>query len=227
MDSQSFGAAQNIINCWKAGRDAGHPPRKYAEKIMKYFGKPDDYSPKKLVWYTFPALENIEYPEPLPLKIKVIDEYISHNFPAEHHDFVYTVSYLPKRLRMEWQHVANLSYVTGSIVIDTLKQTVTARCGGLRANQITLGFVYDYVRGAINGVNKEVNKENREALKEEYARRILGNVFPDDGMFANVFPDEITKGGGKRKSTKQRKVSKRRKVTKKRRKRKKSKKKRD
>lgn len=214
MSSHSFSSAENIINCWEAG---GNVPKQYAEKLIKYFGKPDDYSPKKLVWRTFPAIGNIEYPEPLPKKIKIMDEYIPHDFPAEHHDFVYTMSYLPKGLNIEWEHAANLCYVTGSILIDTLKQTVTARCGGLRANQITLGFVYDYVRGAIDGVTKEVNKENREALKEEYARRILGNVFSNDGMFANVFPDEITKGGsGKRKRRKGSKRRRKRKSTKRR-----------
>lgn len=195
-------AAHEIIACWKAGKEDGHPPREYADKLMKYFGKPDGYSPKKLYWYTLPNVGGIKYPEPAPLMIKVVDEYIVHDFPAKHHDFVYTKSKLPDGVKIEWEHAANLAYVTGSIIIDTLKQTVKARCGGLRANQITLGFVYDYVRGEIyrnrrykeGKITKEVNDSNREALKREYKYRILNNVFPDDGQFANVFPDEI-KGG--------------------------------
>ena len=52
--------------------------------------------------------------------------------------------------------------MTGSIIIDGLKGTVTARCGDLVANDKTINFVLDVVKG------------NTEATKEEYAKRILG-----------------------------------------------------
>lgn len=198
-------SAQEIIECWKAGEGI---PGKYSEKMIKHFGKPDEYTPKKLVWRTFPGYN---YPQPLPILIKVMDEYVLHDFPVDHYDYVYTMSHLPNGLNIEWEHAANLTYVTGSILIDTLKQTVIARCGGLRANQITLGFVYDYVRGDIDDITMEVTKENREKLKEEYAKRILGSIFSNSGEFANVFPDELTKGGGGRKKRKKRKLGKKRK----------------
>ena len=53
--------------------------------------------------------------------------------------------------------------VTGSIIIDGLKGTITARCGDLVANDITINFVLDVVAGKI------------KPDKEEYAKRILGD----------------------------------------------------
>jgi hypothetical protein len=51
--------------------------------------------------------------------------------------------------------------VTGSIIIDGLKGTVTARCGDLVANDVTIKFVLDVVAGDI------------KPDKEIYAKRIL------------------------------------------------------
>ena len=51
--------------------------------------------------------------------------------------------------------------MTGSIIVDGLKGEVTARCGDLVANDITLQFVLDSINGKI------------EPTKDEYAKRIL------------------------------------------------------
>ena len=51
--------------------------------------------------------------------------------------------------------------VTGSIIIDGLKGTVTARCGDLVANDVTINFVLDVVAG------------KTEPSRDEYKKRIL------------------------------------------------------
>jgi hypothetical protein len=60
----------------------------------------------------------------------------------------------------------DLARVTGSIIIDGLKGEVTARCGMMVKNAVTLGFVEDVVRNKIN------------PNKDEYARRIKNNIVP-------------------------------------------------
>ena len=47
------------------------------------------------------------------------------------------------------------------IIVDGLKGEVTARCGDLIANDVTLNFVVDSING------------NTIPSKEEYAKRIL------------------------------------------------------
>ena len=56
-----------------------------------------------------------------------------------------------------------------SIIVDQLKNEVTARCGDIYANAITLGFVQKLVAGDIKP----------EDSAEEYKRHILGGMLPD------------------------------------------------
>jgi len=63
-----------------------------------------------------------------------------------------------------------LGHVTGSIVYDGLKETVTARCGSLEANALTLQFVKDLVDGKI--------ENNNDVAKKTYADRIRKGPLP-------------------------------------------------
>ena len=56
-----------------------------------------------------------------------------------------------------------------SIIVDQLKNEVTARCGDIIANAITLGFVQKLV-------NNEIKSEDAE---EEYKKHILEGMTPD------------------------------------------------
>ena len=102
-------------------------------------------------------------------KVYIVDESVKHSFPAEHRDYVYTTYTVPEWQQDEGKHnidtelFKQFAGVTGSIIIDGLKGTVTARCGDLVANDITINFVLDVVRGKV------------EPKKEEYAKRILGD----------------------------------------------------
>jgi len=73
-----------------------------------------------------------------------------------------------------------LGYVTGSIIIDGLKETVTARCGSLYANAATLGFVRDMVNGDVT--------DEPEAAKKEYALRITKKPLP--GFYKNELDED-------------------------------------
>ena len=66
--------------------------------------------------------------------------------------------------------VDDLALVSGSIIVDGLKGSVTARCGNLIANAVTLGFVEDVAKGKID--------IDQETLRDEYERRIKESDIP-------------------------------------------------
>lgn len=149
--------AQQVISCWKYQK-----PKEYATKLLGAFGKPDYFTPTFLTWLR---------PYPNILKVSVFDEEIMHMEPARHYDFVYSTA----SLKATPAQACMLQFVSGSIIIDQLKGEITARCGALIKNQITLGFVYDYITGRLHG--------SKDQLKAEYKRRILNNVASASGIF--------------------------------------------
>jgi len=127
---------------------------KYALKLKKKFGKPDYMNQYVACWMGKGGF----------IEIMVKDESIDHSFPMPHKDFVYSTI----EQSLEPLTVGRLAAVSGSIIPDGLKAQVTARCGMLIKNAVTLGFVQDVARGEIKG-----------DLKKEYSRRIKGNITPD------------------------------------------------
>ena len=109
-------------------------PKKYYNYILKEIGrKPDRIinQPKgEVVWYDD---NNIVH--------RLLDEDVQHCVPANHHDFFYTTIniYIPT------EAVPFVQSISGSVMIDLLKKTVTARCGSLGANYATLRTVIDVI----------------------------------------------------------------------------------
>jgi len=143
----------------------------YLKELTDLIGKPTYSSDKEHGWYD-PTLPK-QYGKYTMLttkvdKVYIIDEAIPHSFPADHIDFVYTTYAVPEWRPKDGKHTIDTDLfkqfagVTGSIIIDGLKGTITARCGDLIANDITINFVLDVVAGKI------------KPDKEEYAKRILG-----------------------------------------------------
>lgn len=152
-------SAEESLKGWKE-EDAAD----YARKIIKVYGEPDEITQTQLHWED--PTEGMEM-------ICIHDEMIDHKFPKSHYDFVYSDITLdvPSELYSVFAHV------TGSILLDGLKKKVTARCGSLGANAITLQFVKDVV-------SKEVSNDP-ETAKKEYATRIKAYEKP------NWYKDEL------------------------------------
>ena len=123
---------------------------KYGRHLIQTFGKPDGVTYECLYWKTADGMKNI----------RLKDESVVHDFPGAHRDFVYSDLDIDVP-----EHLYNVfAHVTGSIIIDGLKKLVTARCGGLVANAITLQFVKDVIAGKVSQAPADA--------KEEYAKRI-------------------------------------------------------
>ena len=89
----------------------------YARELIAEFGPPDEFSATLLRWFNIAQFD----------EVFIKDESVDHDFPAPHKDFVYSV----KTFAVPEHLVGAFAHVTGSILVDGLKQTVTARCGKL------------------------------------------------------------------------------------------------
>lgn len=130
------------------------PPAEYTRKLAEHYGEPRVLSENGYAeWINVAGFS----------KVYVRDEYVQHTFPQEHYDFVYST----RKLSVPPRLYSDFAEVTGSIIIDGLKNEVTARCGDIVANAITLGFVEDVLAG------------KQAPDKEEYGRRINETVVPE------------------------------------------------
>lgn len=118
----------------------------FIKSLTKHFGYPDEMTESLAIWYNKDGFKRIE----------VKDEYIMHCCPGPHYDFVYSTIdlHVPKKF------VRVLAESSESILLDLLKNEVTARCAGLSPNAVTLNYVLDVV------------SERIEGSKDEYERRI-------------------------------------------------------
>ena len=126
----------------------------YARKLIEVYGEPDIISENQLTWLAGAI--------PPFSEVYIKDESIAHDFPVEHEDFVYSVM----DIHMSAEQVGQLAFVSESILVDRLKDTVTARCGMLLKNAITLELVQDVVNGNLEP----------EMAREEYSTRIQENT---------------------------------------------------
>jgi len=133
--------SQNLLAQWN-----NHEPRDFVRQLTKKLGAPAELTAERAVWYDRDGFKRIE----------VMDEYILHCCPAPHYDFVYSTIdlHVPKKF------VRVLAESSESILLDLLKNEVTARCATLSANAVTLNYVLDVVSGRVEG------------SKDEYERRI-------------------------------------------------------
>jgi hypothetical protein len=133
--------SKNTTAVWR-----NEEPVKFVKSLTKKLGAPDELTANRAVWYDQDGFKRIE----------VLDEYILHCCPAPHYDFVYSTIdlHVPKK------YVKVLAESSESILLDLLKNEVSARCATLSANAVTLNYVLDVVSGRVEG------------SKEEYERRI-------------------------------------------------------
>jgi len=141
----------NILDNWEH-KDASD----YTKSLIEDYGRPDVLADGMALWEG--GISEFD-------KVYVKDESIPHDSPKPHHDFVYSTMIIdvPQELM---EAVAKASE---SIIVDQLKNEVTARCGDIIANAITLGFVQKLVAG-------EIKPEDAE---KEYEKHILEGMTPD------------------------------------------------
>jgi len=163
--AQQFGDIDEQMQAEDSLKNWKHDDAKsFAEGLIKKYGKPDEVTETMVKWYKLQPGGGVFGSD--ARETYVIDESIPHSFPDPHRDFCYTVM----EIKVPSDLLDTLGHVTGSIVYDGLKETVTARCGSLEANALTLQFVKDLVSGKIENDN--------DVAKKTYADRIRNGPFP-------------------------------------------------
>jgi hypothetical protein len=144
--------AEDSLKNWKF-KDA----KSYANKLIEKYGAPDAVTDNMVLWEDDKISEF--------KKVYVMDESIPHDSPKPHQDYVYSTM----EISVPEDKMQAIADASESIIVDQLKNEVTARCADIIANAITLGFVQKLVKGDIKP----------EDSKEEYKRHILNSVKPD------------------------------------------------
>lgn len=126
-------------------------PKKFVAVLTKKLGAPDEITANRAVWYDKDGFKRIE----------VLDEYILHCCPAPHYDFVYSTIdlHVPKKF------VRVLADSSESILLDLLKNEVSARCATLSANAVTLNYVLDVVSERVKGSKEEYESRIKRLYK--------------------------------------------------------------
>ncbi len=131
--------------------------KSYAKELIEKYGMPDASTDDMVLWEDGKISEF--------KKVYVLDESIPHESPKPHHDFVYSTM----EIDIPEDKLESIAKASESIIVDQLKNEVTARCGDIIANAITLGFVQKIVNGEIKP----------ESSVEEYKKHILQSKTPE------------------------------------------------
>ena len=153
-----------LVSNWK-----NEKAQSYASVLIEKYNEPKVKGEKMLLWEDVTLIDEEKYKYKIKKidKMYIIDESIPHSFPADHIDYCYSTLKIPQIQAKDGvstikpELVGKFAGVTGSIIVDGLKGEVTARCGDLVANDVTLNFVLDSINGKV------------EPTKDEYGKRIL------------------------------------------------------
>lgn len=138
--------SKNPLGQWR-----NEEPVAFVKSLTKQFGTADELTENRAVWYDRDGFKRIE----------VQDEYILHCCPAPHYDFVYSTIdlHVPKKF------VRVFAESSESILLDLLKNEVSARCATLSANAVTLNYVLDVVSERVEGSKAEYERRIKQLYK--------------------------------------------------------------
>ena len=140
--------SKNPLSQWR-----NDEPVTFVKSLTKKLGQPDELTDNRAVWYDKDGFKRIE----------VLDEYVLHCCPEPHYDFVYSTVdlHVPKKF------VRVLAESSESILLDLLKNEVSARCATLSANAVTLNYVLDVVSQRVEGSKDEYEKRIKQLYKNK------------------------------------------------------------
>ena len=140
--------SKNPLSQWRNSE-----PVTFVKSLTKKLGQPDELTENRAVWYDKDGFKRIE----------VLDEYVLHCCPEPHYDFVYSTVdlHVPKKF------VRVLAESSESILLDLLKNEVSARCATLSANAVTLNYVLDVVSQRVEGGKDEYEKRIKQLYKNK------------------------------------------------------------
>jgi hypothetical protein len=119
---------QEIVTRWPK------EPRESAQRLLEYYGEPDEVSDSQLIWYDTKD----------GWKRTVLSrEEVPHSFPAEHTDFL--EQFIDYKVPIE--KYSALAEYDGSVMAERTKGELSARCGGTSMNFVALNLAHDIITG--------------------------------------------------------------------------------
>ncbi|MGE3177580.1 MAG: hypothetical protein AB7O32_08925 [Vicinamibacterales bacterium] len=107
-------------------------PRESAERLIEYYGPPDEHSASQLTWHTTHD----------GWKRTVLSrEQTPHNFPSPHADFL--EQFIDYHVPIEM--FTPLAEFDGSVIAERTKGELSARCGGTSMNFVAINLAHDIV----------------------------------------------------------------------------------
>lgn len=143
---------RKVIDRWPKAAKAA------AEKIIDYYGAPNEITPSRLFWYNNgPWKRTIAYREEAP-----------HDFPVPHTDVLeQTINY-----HVPAEEVGDIGLFDGSLIVARTKGEVTANCDNEGANILALNLMHEIVTGI------RTPQEARDFAKKEIAAFLMDRPAP-------------------------------------------------
>ena len=142
-------------------------PVAYYSEMVKKYGKPTycvNQPQGVCKWIKGMTEKDITPHESIMLK----DEFVKHDKPKEHYDFMYSIVkvYVPPEKLVE------VLKISGSINYDPLLKHLRARCGSFAANFATFKTAFDVIDGTKTDYGENINsKEEKEQFNEELTKQ--------------------------------------------------------
>lgn len=157
---------EQVIDTWP------EEPKASAQRLMKEYGPPDEYSESRLIWYdTKDGWKRTELSR----------EEVPHDFPAKHTDFL--EQFIDYHVPVEM--FSPLAEFDGSLIVDRTKGEMSARCAGTSMNFVAVNLAHDIVTG----------KRTVEQAREEYTKLYTAYQRGEHPPYTKAFEFDVPQGG--------------------------------
>ena len=156
---------EDVISRWPG------EPRESAERLIKEYGPPDEFSESRLMWHN--TKDGWK-------RTILTNAPVEHHFPDTHNDFLKQVI----DYRVPLHRFTDLAAFDGSITVDRTKGEMAATCGGTSMNFVAINLAHDVVTGL----------RSVEAARREYTRLYQAHKNGEQPDYAKGFQFELPKG---------------------------------
>ena len=146
-------------------------PRESAERLMKDYGEPDEFSESCLIWR--------ETKDGWKRSV-LMNEPVEHMFPDKHNDFLrQSIDY-----RVPPEMFSKLAEYDGSVTCDRTRGEMAATCGGTSMNFVAINLAHEIITG----------KRTVQEAREEYARLYKAHKDGEKPPYTTAFQFELPTG---------------------------------
>lgn len=147
-------------------------PRESADRLIKEYGQPDEFTPTRLIWFNTKD----------GWKRTVLNnKTFEHHFPDTHNDFLR--QFIDYRVPVEM--FSPLAEYDGSITCDRTKGEMSAMCAGTSMNFVAVNLAHEIITG----------KLSVEEARQEYAKLYQAYNKGEHHPYTKSFQFELPKGG--------------------------------